>query len=139
MRLIRPRKLLAFAYWELRRTIIAISGKEWADGRAMALLVLIAVGLTLTALSVCSIIVGREVIPLHGLGSIIFIVGMPAIIVAFLNFEVKHKNRWKQFEREFEGYSKFTRTIGGIVMIALPFITIAAMIWFGMSMSRLRH
>jgi hypothetical protein len=30
MRLIRLRKLLAFAFWELRRTIIAISRKEWA-------------------------------------------------------------------------------------------------------------
>jgi hypothetical protein len=139
MRLIRPRKLLAFAYWELRRMIVTISGKEWADGRAMALLVLIVIGLTFTTLSLCSLIVGRVLIPLEGPGSIIFTLGVPAIIVGWLSFEVRHKNRWKQFEREFESYSKLTRTIGGVVMITLPFITLAATIWSGATMARLPH
>jgi hypothetical protein len=137
MRLIWPRKLLAFAFWELRRTIIAISGKEWADGRAMALLTLIVTGLTLNTMSLCSIIVGRELIPLHGLGSVIFTLGVPAIIVVWLVFEVRHKNRWKQFEPEFESYSTLTKTIGGIVMITLPFFTLATTIWSGVTMARL--
>jgi hypothetical protein len=137
MRLTTPRKVLAFAYWELRRTIIAISGNEWADSRAMALLVLIVIGLTLITLNFCSFIAGRELIPLHGSRSTIFVLGVPAIIVVWLVFEVQHKNRWKQYEHEFEGYSKPARTIGGVVMVALPFLMLAALIWTGKKMAQL--
>jgi hypothetical protein len=50
---------------------------------------------------------------------------------------VQHKNRWKQFEHEFEGYSKLAKTIGGIVMLALPFLTLVALIWTGKAMAPL--
>jgi len=37
--MLQPRKVLAFAFWELRRVLNVISDDSWVEFRAMSLLV----------------------------------------------------------------------------------------------------
>jgi predicted RNA binding protein YcfA (HicA-like mRNA interferase family) len=59
----QPRKLIVFAFWELRRFLLAISGDWVVDFRAMALLALTQFSIIFSALEFGSIVLGRRLIP----------------------------------------------------------------------------
>jgi amino acid transporter len=135
--MLQPRKVLAFAFWELRRVLNAISDDSWLEFRAMSLLVCTQMGLILNFLGIVSILLKRSFIPTHGLGQTLFIALLAAAITALNYYGVQYKNRWKQFEGEFDGYSKSIKAIGGFIVIVLPILTGAAMSWTAMTMARL--
>jgi hypothetical protein len=131
------RKALAFAFWELRRTLTAISGDGWVEWRAMSLLVCTEVGLILNLFGIASILLKRSLIPTHGLVLAFFGVFLAAAVTAGKYYGVQYKDRWKRFENEFDSYSKSRKTIGCLVMIMLPVLTAAAMSWTAATMARL--
>jgi hypothetical protein len=109
---LQSRKLVAFAFWEFRRTLVAISGDWLLDFRAMSLLVITQICLILSVLEFGSIILGRRLIPASMPGATLFALCF-AIAIAVLNlYAVSYNNHWKQYEREFEGYSTFIKTLG---------------------------
>jgi hypothetical protein len=132
------RKVFAFAFWELRRVLNAISDDSWVEFRAMSLLVCTQMGLILNFLGIASILLNRSFIPTHGLGETFFIPFLAAAVTALNYYGVQYKDGWKQFEGEFDGYSKSTKTIGCLVMIVLPVLTAAAMSWTAVTMARLQ-
>jgi hypothetical protein len=136
--MLQPRKVLAFAFWELRRVLNAISGDGWVEWRAMSLLVCTQVGLILTVFGIASILLRRSFIPTHGMGLMLFGVFLAAVVTAINYYEVQHKDRWRQFEGEFDGYSTATKTIGCLVMVVLPVLTVVAMGWTAAIMARLQ-
>ena len=137
MTILQPQKALAFAFWELRRVLIAISGDGWVELRAMSLLVCTQVGLILSLFGIASISLKRSFIPTHGLGLTLFGVLVATAVTALNYYGVQYKDRWKHFENEFNGYSKSVKTIGCLVVIALPILTAAAMSWTAATMARL--
>jgi len=137
MRLVQPRKVLAFAFWELRRILCAISDDGWADWRAMGLLVCTQIGLVLNIFALASVISGHRLIPTHGIELTAFAVSLSVVITATNYYAVRFENRWKHFEREFERYPKLIQRLGCVVMIALPLLTAAAMVWSAATMARL--
>jgi hypothetical protein len=66
LKMLQPRKLLAFAFWELRGVLNAISPDGWVDWRAMGLLVCTQVGLILNFFGIASILLRHSLIPTHG-------------------------------------------------------------------------
>lgn len=139
MRFIHPRKLLAFAYWELRRIISAISDPWLLDWRAMTFLGGIEVGLILCLFEFGSLLLGRSLIPARGSHTVLFCVVLVGTVARVNYYAIQHEHRWKTFEREFEQYSALRKTIGCVVMIALSFLTFAAMAWAASAMLRLPH
>jgi hypothetical protein len=137
--MLQPRKILAFAFWELRRILNAISDDSWIEFRAMSLLVCTQMGLILNFLGIASILLKRSFIPTHGLEQTLLIAFLATAITALNYYGVQYKSRWKQFEGEFDGYSKSTKTAGCLVMIVLPILTGAAMGWTAATMARLSH
>jgi len=135
--MLQPRKVLAFAFWELRRVLNAISDDSWVEFRAMSLLVCTQMGLILNFLGIASILLKRSLIPTHGLGATLFIAFLAAAITALNYYGVQHKSRWKQFEGEFDGYSKSIKFVGCLVMIVLPILTGVTMSWTAVTMARL--
>jgi hypothetical protein len=137
---IHPRKLLAFAFWELRRILSAISDDGGSlDWRAMGLLGMTQVGLILSLFELSSLMLGRSLFPARGLDSVLFCLLLAGTIQASNNYALRYDQRLKTFEREFEQYSTLRKTIGCVVMILLPPLTIATTIWGGVAVSRLPH
>jgi hypothetical protein len=133
---IQPRKLLAFAFWEFRRALIAISGSWLLDFRAMSLLVITQICLILSLLEVGSIILGRRLIPAGQPVATLFALCC-AITITALNLYAVYKNHWKQYEREFETYSTFIKAIGCIVMIVLLGLAGTTAVWLTAAMASL--
>jgi hypothetical protein len=125
----QPRKLIAFAFWELRRLLLAISGDWIVDFRAMALLVLTEFCVIFSALEFGSITSGRRLIPPGHSDAMVLVLFLAITITALNQFAVSHENHWKQYESEFEGYSKLTKAIGIVVMAVLPPLSGATAIW----------
>jgi len=66
-----------------------------------------------------------------------FAVLVSSAITAFNYYVVRYKNKWKQFDSEFESYSKLTQNISGVAMIILTLLTAAALVWLAASVARL--
>ena len=120
--MIQLRKLIAFAFWELRRILNAFAGDSWLDFRAMALLVCTQVALLLSLFGTASILTRSSLLPPQGLASAFFGLVLAATVSALNYYGIQYKDRWKQFESEFDGYSKSRKAIGGLVMIVLPIL-----------------
>jgi hypothetical protein len=130
----RTRRILAFAFWEFRRILLAISGDWLLDFRAMSLLVCTEICVVLSALEFGSTIFGHRLIPASEPGVVLFALCWAITITALNLYAVSHKNHWKQYEREFDGYSRFIKVIGGLVMIMLLGLAGAASVWLTAAM-----
>jgi hypothetical protein len=134
---IGPAKLLAFAYLALRKVLWTISDDRSVDWRAMGLLICTQIGLVLCILEFASVIEGRRLLPAQGPRLVQFAVLVSSAITAFNYYVVRYKNKWKQFDSEFESYSKLTQNISGVAMIILTLLTAAALVWLAASVARL--
>ena len=85
-----PSKMLAFAFWELRRILNAISDDGWADWRAMALLICTQAGLVFSVLGLGSVILGRRLIPTHEPETTVLGV-LLAVAITAINVSVMHR------------------------------------------------
>jgi hypothetical protein len=137
MTMLHLRKLLAFVFWGLRRVLTAIGGDYGLDWRASTLLVCTEVGLVLCLLGIASIVLGRSFIPASGLRLTYFGVFLVGGVSLLNYYELQYQDKWKQFEREFNGYSRSRKTIGCVVVVMLPILTAAAMSWIGVTLHRL--
>jgi hypothetical protein len=72
------------------------------------------------------------------LGGIIFTAFLAAVVTALNYCGVQYKDRWKQFEGEFDGYPKSMKAVGCLVIIVLPILTGAAMGSTAVTMARLQ-
>lgn len=135
--MIQLRKLIAFAFWELRRILNAIAGDDWLDFRAMALLVCTQMGLVLSLFGAASILTRCSLLPPQGLALTFFNLFLAATVSAANYYGIQYKDRWRQFESEFNKYSKSRKAIGGIVMIVLPILAIVAAVWVASKMAQL--
>jgi hypothetical protein len=135
----QPRKLIVFAFWGLRRFLLAISGDWVVDFRAMALLALTQFSIIFSALEFGSIVLGRRLIPTGHPDAIVFVLFLAITITALNQYAVSYKNHWKLYEREFDGYSELTKAIGIVVMAVLPVLSGAMAIWLTGAMVGLPH
>jgi hypothetical protein len=133
----RLRKLIAFAFWELRRILLAISDDWVLDFRAMSILVLTQFSLVFGALELGSIVTGHRLIPAGHPDALVFVLFLAILITALNRYAVSYKNYWKQYEHEFNGYPKFTRAFGMFVMAVLPPLAGGTAIWLTAGMAGL--
>lgn len=82
-----------------------------------------------SALEFGSIVLGRRLIPTGHPDAMVFVLFLAITVTALNQYAVSHKNHWKQYEREFDGYSKLTKAIGIVVMAVLPVVSGAMAIW----------
>jgi hypothetical protein len=136
---IRPRKLVAFAFWEFRRAIFAISGDWLLDFRAMGLLVITQTCLVLSMLEFGSIVLGHRLIPASQPGATLIALCCAISIAALNLYAVSHKDHWKRYEREFEAYSTFTKTVGCLAVIVLLGLAGTTSVWLTATVATLPH
>ena len=105
----------------------------------MTLLVLTQFSVIFSALEFGSIVLGHRLIPARHLDAMVFVLFLAITITALNRYAVSYKNHWKQYEREFDGYSKFTRVVGMLVMAALPALAGATAIWLTTGVAELPH
>jgi len=129
-----PRKLLVFAFWGLRKGLLAISGDWVVDFRAMTLLIFTQFSVVFSALEFGSIVLGRRLITAGHPDAMVFVLFLASTITAPNRYAVSYKNHWKQYEREFDAYSKFAKTIGIVVMTVLPILAGGTAIWLAGAM-----
>jgi hypothetical protein len=129
MKLIMRSKVLAFAFWELRGILRAISDDKSVDWRAMGILICTQIAVIMSVFAIASVMLGRRIIPGSGPTLTLFGVLLSATVTAINYYAVWYEKRWKSFEREFESYSVLVRRFGGVVVIALPIMTIAGIAW----------
>lgn len=135
--MIQLRKLIAFAFWELRRILNAIAGDAWLDFRAMALLVCTQIGFVLSLLGTVSILTRRSLLPPQGLASTFFNLFLAATVSVVNYYGIQYKDRWKRFESEFNAYSKSRKAVGGLVIMVLPILAIVSAVWVASKMAQL--
>ena len=131
------RKLIAFAFWALRSFLLAISGDWVVDFRTMTLLVFTQFSVIFSTLEFGSIVLGHRLIPAGHLDAMVFVLFLAITLTALNRYAVSYKSHWKQYEREFAGYTKFTRAVGMLVMAVLPVLAGATAIWLTTGMAEL--
>jgi hypothetical protein len=123
------RKLLAFSFWEFRRILLAVSGDWLLDFRAMALLAFTEICVVLIALELGSMALGHRLIPGSEQAVTAFGWILALAITAINHYAVSHKDHWKRYEREFDGYSKTIKSIGWLVMITMLVAAGTTAVW----------
>jgi hypothetical protein len=79
----------------------------------------------------------HRLIPIGQPGVTVFVVFWGIAIAAFNHYVIGYRNHWKQYEREFNAYSKLTRGIAVVVMTLLPVLAGVAAICLAGAMASL--
>ena len=77
---------------------------------------------------------GHRLIPASEPGVALFALCWAITITALNLYAVNYKNHWKQYEREFDAYSKFIKFIGCPVMIMLMGLAGSTSVWLTAAM-----
>ena len=126
-----PRTWLAFAFWELRAIFKGYSGDGLADWKATGVIIVVEI-LGLGALtSAWSVYHERRLVDHY-----IYLVAL-AVVILNAGAAWGGNKRWQRLCREFESYPKPIKIGGGIVVVALIFLTVIAANHFGAAYSRL--
>jgi hypothetical protein len=126
-----PRTWLAFAYWELRTILKGYSGDDLSDWQATGVIIVVEF-LGLGALTSAWSIYHERRLPDHYM----FIVAM-AVLILNVGAAWGGNKRRQRLCREFECYPKPIKIAGGVVVVALIILTVAAAGHFGAAYSHL--
>ncbi len=129
----RPSKLLAFAYWQLRRFFkFTLYDDGYSDWKAMATLCVVQLLLGLVALTLISKYVGYRLLTYEGSSELPSAILITGVVVGGNYYVLRFENRWARLEVEFESYSKLTRVLGGLAVgVAIVFALVMSVITKG--------
>jgi multisubunit Na+/H+ antiporter MnhB subunit len=127
---VRSTKLLAFAYWELRRffrTFLHDDG--YSDWKALAVICCAQLGGIMAAVSVISIILGHRILPASRASMYSFAIALACGVTAVNYYALRFQNKWARFEAEFEHYSARAQTLGRLaVFVAVIVIAVTTLL-----------
>lgn len=126
----RSTKLLAFAYWQVRRFFRASPFDEgYSDSKALAVLCIAQIVLILSVMSLLATSFGYTFLVPSRTSEVLFAVLLSSAVTAANYYALSYRNRWARFEAEFESYSALSRRVGSFVVAStLVLIVVAAVI-----------
>ena len=121
-------KVLCFAFWQLRCAVGFVLEDATADFRAQVLLLIIELALVLGLLGSALLICEHPSVPRSGTARVLIGCVIAGSLVGVNYYTVGYQNNWKRFVREFESYSRLTKTLGGIALVVALVLGFTAMV-----------
>jgi uncharacterized membrane protein YidH (DUF202 family) len=130
-------KLFAFIFWDLRRFFRRFNkGDGYAEWQAFTVICCTEIAAIMACLFLTSLLLGYQILSSPKNLGRLFVIGSAIVVTAINYYMLSFKNRWAQFEAEFEEYSARSRIAGGVGIIA---VIIAVAVTTVVSAEAVRH